>query len=327
MGRPLLKRVPVHKIFASILGFWLCGLFIAAAADTFPLTDGTSITGDVISYNDNGIVFRLDIDKYSERVAWTRFSQDALKSLSKNPKIRLLAEPFIETPQVQRAKKVEMKALSEVNRLQLPARPSLIGSLFSSPVGLVALMLIYAANIFAGYEIAVVRSRPIMVVMGLAVVLPILGPLIFLLLPVPEATSEAAAMQPMTASQTFAVPSSSAQPAASGIHIVEASWQGKSSAAPAANPNEPQIFQRGQFTFNRRFFETKFSGFFAVVRRESDKNLVLTVKTGRANMIVQRITRITANEMHIEASMGGGKQEVMVPFAEVVEVQVKSTTA
>jgi len=166
-------------------------------------------------------------------------------------------------------------------------------------------------------------------VMGVAVVLPILGPLIFLLLPVREAPQEAAAMQPVTAQQTFAVPSTAqAAPApASGIHIVEASWQGKSSVAPAAHANEPQIFQRGQFTFNRRFFETKFSGFFAVVRRESDKNLVLTIKTGRANMIVERITRITANEMHVEAALGGGKQEMMVPFAEIVEVQLKQKAA
>jgi hypothetical protein len=316
----------VHKIVWTILGFWLCGLLSAAAADTFTLTDGTDLTGDVISYNDNGVVFRLDVDKYSERVPWTKFSQDALKLLSqKNAKIRPLAEPFIETPPVQRSKKVGVKSLNEVNRLQLPERRSLIGSLFSSSIGLVALMLIYAANIFAGYEIAVVRARPIAMVMGVAVVLPILGPLIFLLLPVREAPQEAAAMQPVTAQQTFAVPT--AQPAAAGIHIVEASWQGKSSVAPTVNPNEPQIFQRGQFTFNRRFFETKFSGFFAVVRREADKNLVLTVKTGRANMIVERITRITANEMHVEASLGGGKQEMMVPFAEIIEVQLKQKAA
>ena len=131
---------------------------------------------------------------------------------------------------------------------------------------------------------------------------------------------------PLTASQTFSVPSA-AQPAASGIHIVEASWQGKSTAPPAANPNEPQVFQRGQFTFNRRFFETKFSGFFAVIRRESERNLVLTVKTGRANMVVERITRIATNEMHVEVATGGGKQEIMVPFAEIVEVQLKSKGA
>jgi len=316
----------VRRILWIILGCWLSGLCVAAAADSFALTDGTSLTGDVISYNDNGVVFRLDVDKYSERVPWTKFSQEALQQLSKNPKIRLLAEPFIETPPVQRTKKVVVKNVNEVSRLQLPPRPSLVGALFSSPIGLVSLMLIYAANIFAGYEIAVVRARPLAMVMGLAVVLPILGPLIFLVLPVPQETAEPAAMQPMTASQTFAVPTST-QPAASGIHIVEASWQGKAAAAPAASPNEPQVFQRGQFTFNRRFFETKFSGFFPIIRRETEKNLVLTVKTGRANFIVERITRITTNEMHVETSTGGNKQEVMIPFAEVVEVQLKSKAA
>jgi hypothetical protein len=299
---------------------------VAVGADTFPLTDGTSVTGDVISYNDNGVVFRLDVDKYSQRVPWTKFSQDALKQLAKNPKIRPLAEPFIETaPVVERTKKSEVK-VHEVSRLELPPKQSLFGALFSSSVGLVVLMLIYAANIFAGYEIAVLRSRPIALVMGMAVVLPILGPIIFLAMPARVEPSKTAAPQPEAAPHTFTVPDA-AQPVAAGIHIVEASWQGKSSAVPAAEPGAPQIFQRGQFTFNRRFFETKFSGFFSMIRRESEKNLMLTVKTGRALFVVERITRIATNEMHVEVAQGAAKQEVMVPFAEIVEVQLKPKSA
>jgi hypothetical protein len=209
-----------------------------------------------------------------------------------------------------------------VARLELPPKQSLFGALFSSSVGLVVLMLIYAANIFAGYEIAVVRSRPIALVMGVAVVLPILGPIIFLAMPVRAAAPEPVATPPEAAPHTFTVPDA-AQPVAAGIHIVEASWQGKSSAAPAAEPGAPQIFQRGQFTFNRRFFETKFSGFFSMIRREAEKNLMLTVKTGRALFVVERITRIATNEMHVEVAQGAAKQEVMVPFAEIVEVQLK----
>jgi hypothetical protein len=305
------------------LGLWLCGLFVAVGADTFPLTDGTSVTGDVISYNDNGVVFRLEVDKYSNRVPWTKFSQAALKQLANNPKIRLLAEPFIETaPVVERTKKTEVK-VHEVSRLELPPKQSLFGALFSSSVGLVVLLLIYAANIFAGYEIAVVRSRPIALVMGVAVVLPILGPIVFLAMPVRVESPKTAAPQPEAAPHTFAVPSA-AQPVAAGIHIVEGSWQKES---PAAEPGAPQIFQRGQFTFNRRFFETKFSGFFAMIRRESEKNLMLTVKTGRALFVVERITRIATNEMHVEVAQGAAKQEVMVPFAEIVEVQLKPKAA
>jgi hypothetical protein len=312
----------VRGILWTILGLWLGGLLVAAGADTFPLTDGKSVTGDVISYNDNGVVFRVDVDKYSERVPWTKLSQDALRQLAKNPKIRPLAEPFIETaPVVGRTKKTEVK-VHEVSRLELPPKQSLFGALFSSSVGLVVLLLIYAANIFAGYEIAVMRSRPIALVMGVAVVLPVLGPIIFLAMPVRVAAPEPVATPPEAAPHTFTVPGAP-PPGPAGIHIVEASWQGKSSAAPADGPGAPQIFQRGQFTFNRRFFETKFSGFFSMIRREAEKNLMLTVKTGRALFVVERITRIATNEMHVEIAQGAAKQEVMVPFAEIVEVQLK----
>jgi hypothetical protein len=84
-----------------------------------------------------------------------------------------------------------------------------------------------------------------------------------------------------------------------------------------------QVFQRGQFTFNRRFFETKFSNYFAIIRREAEKNMELSVKTGRAHHIIERITRIATNEMHIEVGQGAVKKEVMVPFAEIVEIQLK----
>jgi len=309
----------VRRIFWTISSLWLCGLFVAAGADTFPLTDGTSLSGDVVSYSDNGVVFRLEGDKYSPRVPWTKFSQDALKELAKNPKIRPLAEPFIETaPVEERTKKAEVK-VHDVSRLELPPKQSLFGALFSSSVGLVMLMLIYAANIYAGYEIAVVRSQPILLVMGLAVVLPIFGPIIFLVMPVRAEPSRTAAPRPEAAAHTFAVPGA-AQPVAAGIQIVEASWAKES---PAAGAGAPQIFQRGQFTFNRRFFETKFSGFFAMIRREAEKNLVLTLKTGRSLFVVERITRIATNEMHVEVVQGAGKQEIMVSFAEIVEVQLK----
>jgi len=313
----------VRKIVWAFLGLWLCGRLVAADTDaTYELTDGKSITGAVISYNDNGIVFRLDVDKYSERVPWTKFSQDALKQLATNPKIKPLAEPFIDSPPPERMKKADVKP-HEVVRLELPAKQSLFSALFSSSVGLVALLLIYAANIYAGYEVAVCRSRSILLGMGMAVVLPILGPIIFLVMPVRAGVPEAAAATAEAATQTFAV-ASAAAPVASGIHIVEASWQ---SSAPPAAPAGPQVFQRGQFTFNRRFFETKFSGFFSMIRRDSEKNLVLIVKTGRAQFIVERITRIANNDMHVEVAHGPVKQEAMVAFADITEVQLNPKTA
>ena len=312
----------MRRILWTIFGFWLCGLLAAAGADTYQFTDGTSLNGSVISYNDSGIVFRVGEDQYSQRVPWTKFSQDALKLLANNPKVRPLAEPFIETPPPNREKKGEVK-VHEVTRLVLPPKQFLFGALFSSSVGLVVLLLIYVANIYAAYEIAACRAQPITLVMGVAVVLPVLGPIIFLAMRKRAEAPMPAAAQPAAAPHTFAV-SGAAAPAAAGIHITEASWHG---AAPAAGHSEPQVFQRGQFTFNRRFFETKFSGYFAVIRREAEKNMELTVKTGRAQYVVERITRIATNEMHVEVGLSAVKQEIVVPFVEIVEVQLKSKGA
>jgi hypothetical protein len=106
------------------------------------------------------------------------------------------------------------------------------------------------------------------------------------------------------------------------IHIVAGSWETGAPPAPP-EPPETEVFQRGQFMFNRRFFETKFSGFFGIVRREADKNKVLQVKTPHALFVAERISRIAANEVHFEVLRGDSRQEVMVPFAEIQEIQLK----
>jgi hypothetical protein len=309
----------VRKIFWTISGFWLCGLLVAAGADTFQLNDGSSLTGDIVTFNDNGITFRTADDNYTN-VMWTQFSQDALKQLEKRPKIKPLVEAFIEVPESERPKKPEIK-VRDVTRLELPPNQSLIGALFSSSVGLFVLLVLYAANLYAGFEIAAVRSRPVALVMGVAAVLPILGPIIFLSLPMRVAAATAAVEAPAEA-QSFTVPGQ-ADPAAAapgGVHLAESSWQ------KSGHP-EPQIFQRGQFTFNRRFLETKFSNFFGMTRREADRDMVLTVKAASGTFVVQRISRIAANDAHFEVVQGAARREIMVPFADIQEIQLKHKDA
>ena len=64
------------------------------------------------------------------------------------------------------------------------------------------------------------------------------------------------------------------------------------------------VYQRGQFTFNRRFFETKFPGFFGVVRRDADRDMVLVIKSARGEYVGQRISRIAANDFHLQVQRG-----------------------
>ena len=98
---------------------------------------------------------------------------------------------------------------------------------------------------------------------------------------------------------------------------------------PGAKPEVPesQVFQRGKFTFNRRFFETKFPGFFGVVRREADQDLVLFVKTMRGEFVVQRIVRIAQDDVHFQIVKNEASCEEMVPFAEIQEIQLKHKDA
>jgi hypothetical protein len=324
--RELMLLNLVRKFLWTIIGIWLCGLLATANADTYQLTDGTPVSGDVVSFNDAGVIFHTSGDQYTDRIPWTKFSQDALKILAKNPKLDEFAAPFIETPPSP-PPQLEVH-LRPVFRLELPPKQSVISALFSSSLGIIILLLIYGTNVYAGFEVAIFRSRAPVLVAGLAALLPILGPIIFLSLPTqvePGATEEDMQMETGAPPEAIAPPRASPARApesplatTESVQVAPPGWQQAVPALP-----EPQVFQRGQFTFNRRFFETKFPGFFGMIRHGADKDMVLIVKTPRAQYLVHRITRIAANDAHFDVTAGAARQEVMVPFGEIQEIQLK----
>ncbi|HYG22324.1 MAG TPA: hypothetical protein VEH04_06025 [Verrucomicrobiae bacterium] len=320
----------MRKLNFICIGLLLCGLLIGIArADTFQLADGQTVTGEVVSFNESGLVVRLPDDTYSDRIGWTRFSQADLKRLSENSKITPFVEPFIEISEEERLQRTAID-IKPVPRLERPPEQSLFGALFSSSVGVLLVLVVYGANIYAAYEIAVFRARPKVLVCGVAAVAPIIGPIIFLSMPTrmssPEeegVLTEAAA----GAAPVFSMPpnpeaeAAAAAEARSGLHLAHH----ESGAAAGLPPT--QTFQRGAFTFNRRFFETKFPNFFGVVKREADKDMVLGIKAARGNYVARRITRITGNDIHLEIQKGHATEEVMVPFSEIQEIQLKHKDA
>ena len=320
------------KTFWVILGWCVCGLWLSAqAADNFSLADGTTLTGDIVTFNDSGIIIRQAGDKYTDRMAWTLFSQEGLQQLAQNPKIKPLVDPFMELPATDKVHHTEDIQLHEVVRLPIPPQKSLLGGLATSSVGFFLLLLIYGANLYAAFEIAACRARPLGTVMGVSAVVPIVGPAIFFLLPtnvvapVTSITSDEGAAAAPT--QTIAVGGGPGQPqpAASGNDEIQVSaisiGTPESGAVPAS-----QSFKRGQFTFNRRFFETKFAGFFPAVRNEADQKLEFTVKTPTSLLVVQRIARIGQNDVHFEVLADGQPQEVPVAFGDIQELNLKPKT-
>lgn len=308
----------------------LClALFIGAAdAATFKLTDGRAIVGELIeSGSDEATaLIRVGGDNY-ERIAWGQFSQEDLKAFmeqyANNKKIVEAAEPFIEISQEERAARTEVTieplppVVQEIQQNREQPGGSVIGSLFKSGLGWFMVVLIYAANIYAGLEIAIFRARPRGLVAGLAAI-PVAGfvsNIVFLSLPTAVESTAEAEMAAAEAARLEPTPT---------IEIpghAEAVAEQHAAAHAAAEGPKPEVYPRGKFTFNKRFFETKFAGFFGMTRSDENKPKVLIVKSTKGEFIVDRITRVTPGDLFIMPQ--GATGEVSMHFSEITEVILK----
>jgi hypothetical protein len=284
-----------------ILSLWL-GVALWSPAETLTLTDGGSVNGDILKFDDNGMMLKSG-DTYTN-VSWARFSQDSLKRLTANPKIRPLVEVFIEPDVSQRPPKPEVQ-INAVNHTELPANPSLFGGLVKSPVGLALLLAIYLANLFAGYEVSIIRARPAAQVIGLSAIAPIIGPIVFLAMPtVMEKPDE-------EKSDLIPGPTEPGKPQEE-IKIVEASWKQEEKKA------EPQIFARGKFTFNKRFVETKFAGYIGAPKGDALK-FSMSLKSGQGEFNVERIAQVGMTDVIFETAERG---QVTVPLTDIQEIKL-----
>jgi hypothetical protein len=329
--------------FCVILVFLALGLG-GLRADTFQLVGGESVVGELLiaSANDAGVQIKISDGDY-KKVPWANFSQEDLKRLAKIPKLEALVEPFIEVTQEEKIKKTEV-TIKQPPRLEHPRSGSILGAFFTSGLGVFLFLVLYAANIYAGYEVSIFRGQPTPLVCGVSAVLPIAGPIIFLSMrtkvPARAETWEMAAAAAAAAAPEAVNPMQADGPEhAGGLRIASpasvqaaASDEAPAEAPQAVEPQKPALppsttFKRGQFTFNRRFFETKFPGFFGVVRRDADRDMILLVKSARGEYIGTRIARISANEMHLQIQRGLASEEIMLPFQDIQEITLKHKDA
>jgi len=306
-----------------MIGLLAGGLLAGVArADTFQLNNGETLVGEVVvsAANDVGITIKVGEGDY-KKVPWENFSQPDLKKFAQTKKLETFVEPYIEITHEEKAKKTEGN-IKQPPRLERVAKHSLFGAFFGSGLGVLIVLLLYAANVYAAYEIAIFRARPVPLVCGVAAVLPVAGPILFLSLGTRLQSAEMkwdAAPEAAASPTAEAVnPMQSEVPRVAGLKLSHTEPAPKPAAQAATT-----TFQRGQFTFNRRFFETRFPGFFGVVRRDADKDMELIIKSARGFFVGQRISRIAANDLHLEVHKGHASEEVMIPFTEIQEVQLK----
>jgi hypothetical protein len=306
-------------------------------AETFKLTTGETLNGEVLptTANDQGVQIKVGEGDY-QRVPWTSFSQDDLRTFVKNQRMEPFVEPFIEISQEEKIKKTEVN-IKEPPRLERPVRQSLLGALSSSTLGVLLLLVLYAATVYAGYEVALFRAQPVGLVCGLSAIpfLGVLAPIAFLAMPTRIAKTAAEIREEAAAAQSAAEPISRPAAGADEVNPMQGQVEhpaGLKLAHTEAGHDKPTIpetvtYQRGQFTFNRRFIETKFPGFFGVVRREADRDMVLDIKTSRGEFVGQRISRIAANDLHLEIQRGGTHEEILIPFQEIQQIRLKHKEA
>lgn len=276
---------------------------------TLNLTDGASWTGEILKFDDNGLMLKAAGDVYTN-LPWGRFSQATLQQLVQNPKLKPLVEVFIEPDESKLPAKPEIR-VKTVERLTLPAHSSVLGGMVHSLAGLFILFVLYLANLFAAFEVAIFRARPVSQVVGLSALLPIIGPVIFLAQPthIEPAVETVAGTGPASAEGTGST--APGQKPAAEIQVAETAWKEEKEKKP-----EPLVFARGKFTFNKRFIETKFAGFVGELKGDGQR-FVMTIRTTKETFTIQHITQIRAAEMMVGTVERG---PVTLPFADLKEI-------
>jgi hypothetical protein len=313
---------PLRLFILICFGIWQCS--VASFGAEFRLNNGDVLRGEAVSFNDDGLVVHLEIGGHSPRISWSKLTQETLQQLSKNPQAARFVEPFIDLPPVPKEKKIKKDfKIKQPPRVDRVAKPNFFAS-FATPTGVGILLVLILANVYAAFEIARYRHRPPALVCGASIIFPFIAPALILAMPPAEAEElgGGGVVEPSAAGQTTgkATTGSLAKvPMASGLSIA----QGEKPAAASAG-QAPQSYKRGEFTFNRRFMETKFASFFRIVQSEADKDLVLVVRCPKEDYMAKRISRISSNEMHLQLLRG---VEVSVPFADIAKIQVRHKEA
>src|SRR5207247_1290731 len=142
---------------------------------------------------------------------------------------------------------------------RITPKPGIIAGFFT-PIGFLIFLSFWGTSLYAGYEVARFREHPVKLVCGVSAVAPVIGPIVFLCLKRKEENLDHISNAGGDAGGTGAPPGLTGE------------------AAPEPEtPATPQtvIYKRGEFTFNRRFIETKFAGFFRLVPSEAERDLIL----------------------------------------------------
>ncbi|MFT4690279.1 MAG: hypothetical protein ACJASX_001124 [Limisphaerales bacterium] len=180
--------------FVRTLMLLLCLGLPALAQDQLTLmeTNGTEHVGKLFSVKSGTIMLRKPSGSLGKRIPLAKLDQKTLKMLEKLPKAKRYVEFLINRPKPKgggpadslptpKKGKLDPPTFTEVeNKPEIPEVGGLLGALFGTGPGWFLILVIYGANIFAGYAVGMYRRWNKYMVPGISAAVPIITPIVFM---------------------------------------------------------------------------------------------------------------------------------------------------
>jgi hypothetical protein len=297
------------------------------------LTNGNIIEGTVADVDQNGIVVRRDIGGFARRANWMQLTQQSLKKIRRlgqvDPKryrgAAAYAEPFIEPDESQMEKSLPPGPVKGLVNPPLPSSIEVASKVaaFGSGGGLGLLVAIALGSMMAGLGVAAFRESNVLLVAGVSLFLPIIGPILFLVKPKVEYEDEYDEDEEYEYEEVEtpggATMTDTGGGAVAGM-MPEAKKMSFAQTGSKKSGLKPQSWTRGDTRFDRSFFQNNFPNYFKTVIGATEREFVLAIKTGKREYVGQRIKRISGTDIHMELLNG---KEQKISFSEMGTVDLR----
>jgi len=302
------------------------------AAGEISLTNGDIIEGTVADVDQDGIVVRRDIGGFARRANWMELTQESLKKIRRLGQTdpgrykgaAAFAEPFIEPNESQMERNLPPGPARGLVEPEVPPSVPVASKMaaYGSGGGIGLLVAIAIGSMVAGLGVAAFRESNALLAAGVSLVLPVVGPILFLVKPEVEYEDdeedeyeyeEAEAPEGATMSDTGGG-------AVVGM-VPEANKMSFAQTGPKKSGLKPQTWTRGNTRFDRSFFQNNFPNYFKVVLGAAERDMALALKTGKREYVGQRIKRISGTDIHMELLNG---KEQKISFSEIGEVDLRA---
>ena len=299
------------------------------------LTNGDILKGNVADVDQNGIVVRVDVGGFSRRANWMQLTQQSLKKIKRlgeaDPEryegAVEFATPFIEPDESKMERNLLPGPVKGLVEPPLPSRvkvPSNKVAAFGSVGGIGLLVAIALGSMMAGLGVAAFRESNALLVAGVSLILPVIGPILFLVKPKIEYEDEYDEEDEYEYEDAEAPEGATMTDTGGGAvvgMVPEAKKMSFAQTGPKKSGLKPQTWARGDTRFDRSYFQNNFPNYFKVVLGTAERDMVLAIKTGKREYVGQRIKRISGTDIHMELLNG---KEQKISFSEIGTVDLRA---